>query len=113
AHHLSAGLHVHAAEHGDRLTHHQRALVHGDAAADRHRVALDDAAGLELDGAAHADHVALDDLPLLHGEVALEDANHVAAAAPGGRAVEHLDAAAPRRGRLLDQHPGSGLGVRG
>ena len=82
ADHLTAALHLDRAEHGHCLSHHQRALAHGDAATHRDGVSLDDAAGLELDGSAHADHVSLDNLALLHGDVALEHADHVAVAVP-------------------------------
>src|SRR5438270_912351 len=78
-HHLAARLDLDRPEDGHGLSHHQRPFVDVYAAADRHRIALDDAAGLELDGSADADRVALDDLPLAHGDVALEDAHHLAA----------------------------------
>src|SRR5207237_4539040 len=89
----TAAFRVDRAEHGHRLPHHQRALAHGDAAADRDGVALDHAAGLELDGPAHADHVSLDNLALLHGDVAAEDTDHVAVAVPV-RPLQHLGASA-------------------
>src|SRR5207248_7300418 len=81
AHHLRATGDVDGAEDCDSLSHHQRAFVDRDATAHRDRVTLDDTARLELDRAAHAHHITLDYTALRDGQVALQHAHQVVAAA--------------------------------